>query len=173
MNLNMFLSTVKNDAPVYGLHVHLSQNFKTFWDWWPLRHHSLLVVLEASDVASVESLSPFFGAMRDRCSGEAQEAPISRIFTFYSTILYFFYRRCVWPGWTDQDRNKLEESICSIKSYSVKSWKVPAISDLYNKLTYFKAIGCRPQAACRGRVHDGKHFWKLAQTIRDWIWQNF
>lgn len=87
--LNRFPSAVWKKSFGYGVHVDLSQKIGNVEIDGHFRDHNVSGIPEASDFLSVDIVPPFLGAIIDRCCGEPLEAAITRIFTYYTSIVHF------------------------------------------------------------------------------------
>ena len=76
----------------------------------------ILGMLEASDLDRIDEVSPFLGAIIDRCCGETKNAPVTTVFTLYVNLLNEIHCRGRTPGWTDEDLGRLDRSIRDFKT---------------------------------------------------------
>lgn len=112
------LSTGQKTSIGYGFHPDFSQNTGDFETDGLFRSHGLAGMLEASDLASINNVSPFLGSIINRCCGEDLEAPTTRTITYNIIIVHFLYGRNVQPGWADEDLKNCGERITPFKTYT-------------------------------------------------------
>lgn len=62
------------------------------------RENSLARILEASDYANADMVSPFVGSLIAQCCGQSDTAPITGILTRYINIQIMLCCRIMCPG---------------------------------------------------------------------------
>lgn len=67
-------------------------------------------MLEAAD-QTLDVVSPFLGAIFDRCRGCTEGAQITTVFTKYIDLVHRIYQKGEAPGWTEEDLRKLGDEI--------------------------------------------------------------
>lgn len=114
--LNSFLSNVEHISVGYDLHVDFSKHSCSGTISGLFTDSGIAGMLEASDLKSVDMVSPFLGAIIDRCCGEVEGAPITKVFTQFKDLMDEVYQRNKVPGWSETCLRKLSTMISNFKT---------------------------------------------------------
>lgn len=120
---NEILRQLEKEFPARGLRVAFGSAEKGRRYNGFFKSDGIVGMLEAKDFQALDMVFPFIGAYIDRCCGEVETSPTTRIFTMYSEILMMVYRRRMKPGWTEQDLKKLKEKIVRFKKEAVELYE--------------------------------------------------
>ena len=121
--LNDFLAKVQKMSVGYGIVVDFSKGKHEGRLSGLFSDNGLIGMLEASDYKDIENVSPFLGAIVDRCCGEVKEAPVTRTLTMFNDIIQQLYERNHNIGWTDEKLEKLSNDIRLFKKQGRKTFE--------------------------------------------------
>lgn len=110
MQFNLVLSTVQK-THLFMTFMLISPKIQELWDWWFFRDYGPAGMLVASYLAPVNNISYFSGGIKNCLCVEAWEAPITKLFTYHSAVILYFYQINTHSAWTDQDLNHVKEII--------------------------------------------------------------
>ena len=118
--MNEFLTKVQRTSIVYNLHVDFSKGNIDGKISGLFNEHGLIGMLEAADMKSIDMVSPFLGAIIDRCCAEVVTAPVTGTFTLFIDMIDEIYERDRIPGWTDSCLDALSRTIRLFKAQGRK-----------------------------------------------------
>lgn len=113
--LNEFLRDVESSSRGYGLHVDFSSGESGLRLSGFFTEHGIVGMLEAKDYDVMDMVSPFIGAIIDRCCGLVDVATVTSSFTQYVDLVSFIFRRNMVPGWTNLCLQSLDQEVQDFK----------------------------------------------------------
>ena len=118
--VNHILRGIQEDSPMPNLRVDYSVSTKSWRYNGIFLEDGLVGLLQAKDFQSLDMVFPIVGGFIDRCCGEVSDCPNTRVFTKYSDVLNFVFRRRLKLGWVEEELEELDEMIRDFKSTAVE-----------------------------------------------------
>lgn len=113
---NEILRQLEKEFPARGFRTSFGSESKGGRYNGFFKNNGVVGMLEAKDYQALDMVFPFIGAYIDRCCGEIESSPTTRIFTKYSEIVAMVYRRNMEAGWTEGDLHDLRRRVVTFKN---------------------------------------------------------
>ena len=113
--VNRMLKLIQKDSPAARFNVDFSTGKNQGELDGFYSSEGIVGILEASDMACLDQVFPFVGALIDRLCGEVEESPTTKVMTLYSDLLAQLYRRGMDPGHTESSLKNTARKIKEFK----------------------------------------------------------
>lgn len=112
---NQILKQMQIESSARNLRIDFSSSHKGWRYNGFFSEDGIVGMLEARDHKSMDMVFPFIAAYIDRCYGEIEQCPTTRVSSLYSTILFTLARKGDRCGWTPDDLSLLRTHIHRFK----------------------------------------------------------
>lgn len=121
--VNQMLSRFHRESYAPGLYLDLVSKQKGKKMNGLYTEHGLRGFLEAKNMKGIDRVFPFIAAFIDRCCGEKENAPTTKVAVLFTDLVKLSERRGMAAGWTEPDLLKLETKVREFKKEALQLYE--------------------------------------------------